>query len=202
MQLQAVSRRTQKQHHLQSNTYLCYLLIHDCTFPYPMEKSIGVSICMVNLTKFTWYGPDTAESHVLLTGDISSFKQCIKLNVLDIRYRTPITGSIAVFANCSELEYVRLPGSPASGEIKPVWGDISVFANCSKLHHLDLRLTNCSGNIMSLCGFKFMTFHVHHSYVTHYLPTNADTNTDYTTIFKNLVMITSDYGVYDTPRTM
>ena len=70
--------------------------------------NINQMLGMVNLTKFTWYGADTAESHVLLTGDISCFKQCTKLNYLHIGNRTLITGSIAVFANCPELGYLVL----------------------------------------------------------------------------------------------
>lgn len=163
--------------------------------------NINQMLGMVNLTKFSWYGADTAESRVLLTGDISCFKQCTKLNYLHIGLRTLITGSIAVFANCPELGYLALQGSWATGEIKPVWGDISVLANCPKLYTLGLHHTNISGNIMSLCGLKLTGFSVHHSYITRYLPTAADTNTDYATIFKNLAVSTSNYYVNDTPRT-
>ena len=163
--------------------------------------NINQMLGMVNLTKFSWWGADTEESRVLLTGDISAFKQCTKLNVLDIGYRTLITGSIAVFANCPELGDLRLLGSGATNEIKPVWGDISVLANCPKLYHLNLHHTNCSGNIMSLCGLKLTWFAVNYSYVTRYLPTSADTNTDYATIFKNLAGNPSNYNVNDTPRT-
>ena len=151
---------------------------------------------------FSWWGADTAESRVLLTGDISAFKQCTKLKVLVIGFRTLITGSIAVFANCPELGHLQLQGSWTTGDvIKPVWGDISVLANCPKLYRLDLWRTNCSGNIMSLCGLKFSWFDVHQSYIIRYLPTGADTNTDYATIFKNLIGITSNYNVNGTPRT-
>ena len=150
---------------------------------------------------FSWWGADTAESRVLLTGDISAFKQCTKLYLLNIPFRILITGSIAVFANCPELGALSLHGSFANGGILPVWGDISVFANCPKLTWLRLHLTNCSGNIMSLCGLKLSHFDARHSYITRYLPTSADTNTDYATIFKNLAGATSWYDVSNTPRT-
>ena len=120
---------------------------------------------------------------------------------MDIRYRTPITGSIAVFANCSELGQLTLGGSHNTNEIMSVWGDISVLAHCPKLYDICLRRSNCSGNIMSLCGLKLLTFWVHDSYVTRYLPTSADINTDYATIFKNLTDNPFNYAVNNTPRT-